>query len=130
MNPLYTAQNCEPAYQLRWSLSLFAERTLPPQDSSLATLKSVVEPDGVRILECRLLAPATWQFLLSTQPHVSPPEIVKSVKGRLQHAIRATTPQAFRRNFHLASVGEARREVVEEYIARQLGHHQMADERA
>ena len=130
MNPLYTAQNCEPAYQLRWSLSLFAERPLPAQDCWLATLKSVVERDGVRILETHVRAPATWQFLLSTQPHVSPPEIVKSVKGRLQHTIRATTPQAFRRNFHLASLGEARREVVEEYVAGQLGHHRMADERA
>ena len=68
-------------------------------------------------------------FLLSTQPDVSPPQIVKSVKGRLQNAIQASTPQAFRRNFRLTSLGDANRETVEAYVAGQLGHHHMADER-
>jgi REP element-mobilizing transposase RayT len=68
-------------------------------------------------------------FLISTKPVVSPPQIVKSVKGRLQHLIRGACPAAFRRNFSLASVGEVRGEVVENYVANQLGHHVMADPR-
>ena len=92
-------------------------------------LKHVVEPDGVRLLEARFRPRNTWQFFLSTQPEIAPPEIVKSVKGRLQHSIQTTTPNAFRRNFLLTSVGEAKRQIVEDYVASQLDHHRMSDER-
>src|SRR5262245_2614386 len=129
MEPLYTAANVKPAYQLRWSLSLFAKSELPPADSWLSRLRNVVERDGVRILEVQPQIRNVWQFYLSTQPQVAPPQIVKSVKGRLQHLLRPTNPDAFRRNFSLAAVGEARREVVENYVASQLGHHRMADPR-
>jgi hypothetical protein len=47
-----------------------------------------VEADGVRILECRCDQPPVLCFLLSTKPTIAPPQIVKSVKGRLQHLIR------------------------------------------
>jgi REP element-mobilizing transposase RayT len=94
----------------------------------LNSLGEAVERDGVRILEysqeSRVLL-----FMLSTQPSVTPPEIVKSVKGRLQHLLRPSVPNAFRRNFSLTSVGEARRDVVESYVASQLGHHSIADQR-
>jgi REP element-mobilizing transposase RayT len=67
--------------------------------------------------------------LVSTKPSAAPSAIVKSIKGRLQHLLQSTAPSAFRRNFSLTSVGETRREVVEAYLADQLGHHRMADER-
>lgn len=62
-------------------------------------------------------------------PHVAPPDIVKSVKGRAVHVLRPVAPISFRRNFQLLSVGEARREVVESYVANQLQRHRMADQR-
>ena len=127
--PIYTPDNCHPAYQLRWSLALFAEAELPPVANWLDPLKAAVERDGVRLLEHHFKPPNVRFFLLSTQPAVAPPEIVKSVKGRLQHAVRDHAPRAFRRNFFLTSVGDARRDVVENYVAEQLGHHRMADER-
>ncbi|WP_397568393.1 hypothetical protein [Schlesneria sp. T3-172] len=71
----------------------------------------------------------TCQLFLSTRPEVAPPSIVKSVKGRLQHLLRETTPKAFRRKFLLAAIGNAKREVVEAYVASQLDHHRMADDR-
>ncbi|MGE5195367.1 MAG: hypothetical protein ACM3U2_22975 [Deltaproteobacteria bacterium] len=129
MEPLYTAANVKPAYQLRWSLALFAKSQMPPSDSWLPGLKEVVERDGVRILEVQLQPHNIWQFYLSTQPHVAPLQIFKSVKGRLQHLLRPTNPDAFQRNFYLTAVGDARREIVENYVASQLGHHQMADPR-
>jgi hypothetical protein len=129
MTPLYTPANCTPAYELRWSLSIFATGTLPPNDEWLGELKEVVERDEVRILEHHSREPATQQFLVSTQPFAAPPAIVKSVKGRLQHLLQATLPNAFRRNFSLTSVGNSRREVVEAYLTNQLGHHWMADSR-
>jgi len=128
-NPLYTPENCEPAYQLRWSLALFANAKLPPSDTWLDALKLAVEADGVRILEYRPHEPPTHRFLLSTCPEVVPPQIVKSVKGRLQSQVRTSLPKAFRRNFDLTSVGEADRETIERYVGDQLGHHRMADDR-
>lgn len=127
--PLYTSANCTPAYELRWSLALFSTHDIPPTDVWLDSLRKFVEPDGVRILECCSSRPPVLHFLLSTKPAVPPPQIVKSVKGRLQHLIRAQFPTAFRRNFSLASVGDVRGDVVENYVANQLGHHRMAEVR-
>lgn len=128
-DPIYTTANVTPAYELRWSLAVFAKKPLPPVESWREPLQVVVEDDGVRILESQFRPPNVWLFLLSTRPTVAPPAIVKSVKGRLQHKIRPTCPDAFRRNFSLTSVGDASRKVVEGYVADQLGHHRMADER-
>jgi REP element-mobilizing transposase RayT len=129
MEPLYTKGNCKAAYRLRWSLALFTTTELPQAETWRIELGKAVERDGVRLLESRFHQPGVWLFLLSTLPQVAPPQIVKSVKGRLQHLVRASAPKAFRRNFSLTSVGDARREVVESYVASQLGHHPMADPR-
>ncbi|MBI1900743.1 MAG: hypothetical protein HYS13_06490 [Planctomycetia bacterium] len=129
LQPIYTTSNCRPAYQLRWSLALFAAADIPPPDAWLAPLRIAVETDGVRILEFHFQPPNVQRFLVSTLPPVAPPEIVKSVKGRLQHEISADVPKAFQRNFSLTSLGDAKREAVEAYVADQLGHHRMADDR-
>ena len=127
--PLYAKTNCHPAYQLRWSLALFRKQPIPSSAQWLQALKTAVEPDGVRLLEHRAKPPNVELFLLSTQPDVSPPQVVKSVKGRLQYAVQAHAPRAFRRNFRLSSLGDANREAIENYVSRQLGHHRMADPR-
>ncbi len=127
--PIYTPDNCVPAYQLRWSLSLFSKVDLPSADDWFAHLQSVVEADCIRLLEVKASSSKVCQFLLSTTPEVSPPAIVKSVKGRLQHHLRETHSKAFQRNLSLSSLGDASREVTEAYVADQLGHHRMADER-
>jgi REP element-mobilizing transposase RayT len=127
--PIYTAENCTPAYQLRWSLSLFANAELPAAGGWHDRLKTLVERDHVRLLEYQSKPPNAHLFLLSTKPNVSPPQIVKSVKGRLQTLIRDAAPKAFRRNFSLTSLGDTKRRVVEQYVATQLGHHRMSDVR-
>ena len=127
MEPLYTAVSVQPAYQLRWSLAIFSKQELPPTDVWLDDLKSAVARDEVKILEVHARPPQVWQFYVSTTPAVAPPAIVRSIKGRLQHRLRGTNPDCFRRNFQLSAVGDARREVVESYVAAQLGHHRMAD---
>ncbi len=126
--PLYTLATCQPAYQLRWSLALFAEQPIPEPTEWLESLRATTERDGVRLLEHHAQGNVQL-FLLSTRPDVSPPQIVKSVKGRLQNAIQERAPKAFRRNFRLTSLGDANREMVEAYVAGQLGHHHRADER-
>ena len=129
MQPLYTADNCHAAYKLRWSLALFGNRGIPPASDWLDSVASAVEPDGVRMLEHTFRSPTTLLFFLSTKPHASPQGIVKSVKGRLQHTVRATHPELFKRNFSLTSIGEVRRGTVEAYVSKQLNHHRMADPR-
>jgi len=89
----------------------------------------VVEKDGVRILEHVQPNDRTQQFLLSTNPSVAPDEIIKSVKGRLQHSIRREAPKSFKRNYAITSVGPAKGDVVEQYVQSQLQHHEMADEK-
>ena len=126
--PIYTSKNCEPAYQLRWSLTLFWRDTAPAPDW-LPELKPVTESDGVRILEHAQRGPKTSQLLLSTRPHLSPAAIVRSVKGRLQYIVRTDIPKAFQRNYSIYSVGPAARNVVGHYVARQPNHHKMADRR-
>jgi len=126
--PTYTATNCSTSYKLYSSLSLFAKHAIPDAQSWFSQLKDAVEKDGVRILEYAQPSDRTHQFLVSSKPIVSPAMIIKSVKGRLQHAIRDEAPQSFHRNYSIKSVGPASCEVVENYVATQLEHHNLGDE--
>ena len=127
--PLYTAENCAAAYQLNWSLSLFAREPLPPACQWESSLAEAVEPDGVRVLEQRLTNPDVVQFFLSTKPDVAPSHIIRSVKGRLQYLVRGRSPRAFRRNYRIESVGAVNSKALGKYIAGQTKHHPMVDPR-
>jgi REP element-mobilizing transposase RayT len=129
MEPLYTPHNTTPAYQLNWGLTIFWRTSPVPDESWLANLQRATESDGVRVIKHRVTTLDASQFFMSTKPHVSPSELIRVVKGRLQHAIRERTPKALQRNYCLRSIGSARRSVVEDYVATQLGHHRMADPR-
>jgi len=125
--PIYTPQNCKPAFKLYWTLSIFWKEKPIPAENWLDALKPLTEKDGVRILEYRHNNNKTSQFLLSTQPRVSPSNAIRSIKGRLQHQIRAQIPKAFKGNYSIKSVGSAKLEVVQRYLNSQLEHHKMAD---
>jgi REP element-mobilizing transposase RayT len=127
MNPIYTPDNTRAAFELNWGLTLFWRDAPLAEDRWLAELQEATEPDGVRILKHRFTTNDAGEFFVSTKPHVSPPQLIRSVKGRLQHLIRATVPKAFQRNYCVRSVGSATREVIEQYVANQLTHHPMAD---
>jgi REP element-mobilizing transposase RayT len=127
MQPLYTRDNTKAAYELNWGLTIFWRMTPVPDAIWLAALQSATELDGVRVLKHSLTTGDAGQFFVSTKPHVSPQELIRSVKGRLQHEIRSYVPKAFQRNYCLRSIGAAARHVVEQYVADQLGHHRAAD---
>ena len=112
MEPIYTPQNCQPAYQLDWSYSVFW-RTAPRESSWFFKLQEACEPDGIRVLEHAFTPPHTSQFLISSKPEVAPLLIAQRVKGRLQYLIRDQMVQAFRRNYSLRSIGSTRREKLE-----------------
>lgn len=127
--PIYTFENCRFAYQLNWSVALFWDSTAIDTQEWADQLRSVTQPDGVRILECHNKDEATSLFLVSSLPQVTPPQIIRSVKGRLQHLMRSMRPKAFKRNYSVRSVGSANQQVLEEYISGQVQKHPMADPR-
>ncbi len=127
MEPIYTADNTTVAYQLNWSLALFGRSEIPEQSVWLDDLRSATEVDGVRILAIHFRSENTLQFLISTRPESSPSEMIRSVKGRLQYLIRDQIPRAFRRNYHIQSVGEANSNILDQYVAGQTRKHPMAD---
>jgi hypothetical protein len=129
IEPLYTVENTRAAYQLNWSVSLFANTPLPDQSEWFADLAQQTEADGVRLLECRLADARVVQFLASTTPAVSPSEMLRSIKGRLQYLLREKLPRAFRRNYRIESVGEVNNRVLQKYVAGQPARHRMADAR-
>ena len=129
MQPIYTAENTNPAFQLNWSVSLFGKIDFPPPSAWLDQLKTATEPDGVRILEYHTTQSNVGQFLVSTLPKASPSEIVRSLKGRWQHLIKTQHPKAFRRNYYIGSIGEANCRILDQYIAGQTTKHPMADAR-
>ena len=98
-------------------------------DAWLTLLQSATEPDGVRVLKHRITTGDASQFFISTKPHVSPAQAIRSVKGRLQYQIRDQQPKAFQRNYAIRSIGAATRSVVEDYVAKQMDRHSMADPR-
>ena len=133
-NPIYTAQTCpNPAYQLNWSYSLFWH--LPPIESHwLKALTTETEQDGIRILQHRFTGSSTSQFLVSTRPGVSPQILVQRLKGRLQHLLKGSMPNAFQRNYsfktshaiywynlHLVMVHDGRfREIRDDHAQKRL----------
>ena len=123
LEPIYRPGNCNAAYQLNWSLSIFPGNGFPQPEAWLGALQTATETDGVRILECHFHEPTSIQLLISTLPRVSPSRVVASVKGRLQYLVRDEFPRAFRRNYRIESVGEVNRETIEQYVARQLDRH-------
>lgn len=129
MEPNYTPENTSPAYQLNWSLAIFGREKLPAPPDWLAALRIVCEADGTRILECNQRSENTLQFLISTRPEVPPADAIRSVKGRLQHLLRDRHPKAFRRNYHIQSVGNANAQILGRYVDRQPTKHPMADPR-
>ena len=73
--PTYSATSCKPAYQLRWSLSIFPHTLLPPINEWLNDLQASTIRDQVHTLDARVLSDNVIQFLLSTEPSSSPPDI-------------------------------------------------------
>ena len=126
LDPIYMPSNCNPAFQLNWSLTVFW-RAQHPGDYWLTPLRNETQKDGVRVLEHRYASQDISQFLLSTRPSVSPSAAVRSVKGRLAHVLRDIRPKALRRNFAMRAVGSATREVIDRYVAGQIGHHLHGD---
>jgi REP element-mobilizing transposase RayT len=128
-DPLYTAAKCRIAYQLHWSLTVFATQPWPEKDSWWQALALAVEPDGVRLLEFKSNHANAGQFLISSKPDASPAQIVRAVKGRLQYLVCDAIPRFWRRHYSITSVGDANNTALQGYVGRQVQRHPMADPR-
>jgi len=128
LSPLYRPENCQAAFQLNWSLSVFASHPFEDGSDCIETLKPSLECGGIRVLEHRIVDRNTAQFFVSTLPSVVPSDIVRQIKGRWQHRVRGQSPISFRRNFSLASVGAASHKALDMYVAMQPKKHPMAQE--
>lgn len=128
--PIYTPQNVlRPAYQLRYSWSGWPSAGAFPPLPPLDELKQAWDADGLRLLEQRF-RPEMIQLTFSVKPHVSPVLFAARVKGRLQHAYRASgRATAFSRKVSVRTIGENHRTEVEEYIKAQVAKEPLADGR-
>ena len=127
--PIYRPDECQAAYQLNWSVTLFASKDFGSLKSTLEDLQQTWEIDGIRVLEWRLTAPDVVQLFLSTKPSLAPCEIIRFLKGRWQYAARKSVPVAFKRNYCITSVGSANALVLDQYVDQQALKHRMAQER-
>jgi len=129
VSPLYLPANCQAAFQLNWSVSLFASQPWGESSQCIESLCSKLETNGIRLLEWRVKDPNTAQFFVSTLPTVVPCDIVRYIKGRWQHRARTVSSINFRRNYSLASVGAANDQTLDAYVAQQPNKHPMAQDR-
>ena len=129
VSPLYLPANCQAAFQLNWSLSIFASQPWGESSQCIESLIPDFESNGIRLLEWRIMENNTAQFFVSTLPTVVPCDLVRYIKGRWQHRARTVSPIVFRRNYSLASVGAANDQTLDTYVANQTNKHRMAQDR-
>lgn len=126
LNPIYTENNCTPDHRILWTVALFWRDERYDSDW-LEPLTEAVEKDNIRILNYNTSGPTTDQFLLHADAHLAPKDVIRSVKGRLQHLIRSDVPKAFRKNYSIKSIGQTTVQAIQEYVGSQLSRHPMAD---
>ena len=130
--PLYTAADLHPAYELRYGWTGWPSDTPFPVDVITQVLPGIApewEGDGLRLLESSL-TPEQLQLTLSARPEVSPVTLAARVKGRLQYHCRTVgRAVAFSRKVAVRSLGHNHRQNVEDYIRGQVAKEELADER-
>jgi REP element-mobilizing transposase RayT len=124
--PLYTAENCKPAFQLRWSLACFSRNTLFLPPDFQKQINALAERHGVRVLEAFQSSDTKFQLLISSIPKLPPSKIVKLAKGSMQHVLRLKSVVSLSRNFRLVATGAANLSAAENYVSSQLEHHPLA----
>ena len=125
LKPIYLPENTQFAFQLRWGITIYW--ATPVHESAwLSNLQSALETDSIRILSWRWLTAESTQFVLSTSPGASPCFIIQRLKGRLHYAVRQHASKPLRPHYAIRSFGTQERELVENYIQGQTGHHRMA----
>ncbi len=129
LSPLYTSENVNFAYQIRWAMTLFTSGTRPVQ-TTLEPVAIALELDGIRVLSHRYAEPSMVQMTLSVKPHLSAQAIVQRVKGRLWYAWKDQSQIKIDKKYSIRSYGTQERKIIERYVAGQASHHSMATEKS
>ncbi len=129
--PLYTPGNIpSPAYQLRYTWTGWPSVGLLPKEPNqefFRGLDAKWEEDGIRRLASHWSSHSI-QLTCSVTPQVSPTQFTSRIKGRLQHQIRqAGLLVDFSRKVAFRTIGENRRQHVENYIENQVSKEQYVD---
>ncbi len=127
--PIYLPSNCQPAYQLNWSLSVFGKFSLPSPAGQIEALRAEVAKGELRILQWLFREPNVAMFFVSSKPGTAPSQIIRSIKARWQYLSRPEKSLEFRRNYRITSVGTSNKEIIDAYVAKQPQRHIMADEK-
>ncbi len=130
-NPIYTPERARVVHALRYDWSGWLREGAFPKGASeaLESCRAAWAADGLD-LDTNHLRGNSVQCLFGTAPTLSPAFCAMRAKGRLQHALRtAGTPVTFRRNVGLRTLGENTRDVVADYIGRQVSKSDYADPR-
>ncbi len=122
---VYIESNCNFAYQLRWGLTIFWQKSVDEKHWFEALVEHLA-PQGIRILSWRWKRANVSQFSLSTVPIVSPSCIIEQVRECLQSICERISPSSLRTRFAIRSFGTQERKIVEAYVAKQPSHHPMA----
>jgi len=129
---LYTPDNLNPAYQLRYGWTGWPSTgSVPslPHAPFLEELSRQWEGDTLRLLEHEWTSEKI-SMTFSARPAISPVFLATRVKGRLQHALRlAGQAIQFSRKLAVRSIGSNTRETVEAYIRKQVDRDRPADPR-
>ena len=130
--PLYTDENVNPAYEVRYDWTGWPSAG-PFPDAPPAGLFDMLRPlwesDGLRLLEHRWTSELI-HLTFSATPHVSPVLCAARSKGRAQHGLRKLgRPAKFSRKVSLRTIGHNHREMVEKYIRSQVARGELADPR-
>ncbi|MEZ6089568.1 MAG: transposase [Pirellulaceae bacterium] len=133
-SPLYKPEGIDhPAFHLRyaWTGWPHSGEAFPPKpdEGFFSELAERYEVDGIRLLE------SNWrtdriQFTCSVKPQVTPILFTSRLKGRLQHALRASGLNTrFSRKVAFRTIGDNTRTAVERYVANQVAKERFIDDR-
>jgi REP element-mobilizing transposase RayT len=106
--------------------TLFPEQPFPEFP---AETKKAWGSDGLTVIEHQW-AREHVQIVFAATAQLSPVEIARLAKGRLQHALRQVNwPAKFSRKVAIRAIGRNTRETVESYVKHQLDRADLADPR-
>jgi len=130
--PIYAAASVRPVHNLRydWTGWLRDHASFPPTlPAAIDHCRAAWQADGLTLDHWHTVG-GRIQLLFSAGPGVSPALCAGRAKGRLQHALRqAGTPVSFSRRVGFRSLGDNTREIVERYVAGQVGKSDYVDPR-
>ena len=130
--PLYTSKNTKCVYSLHYDWTGWSSNRIMIPDSigeAIEYCRLFWEKDGFSVDKWNIKSDMI-QILFTVNPEVAPVFFTQRVKGRLDNALRKLeTPVKFSRKVGFRCLGENTREIVNNYVQKQVGKSDYADTR-